>query len=253
MALATQKGEKSSRPRPTTQVNPRLEKKLGMYLTAAAAAGVGLANTAQAKVVYTPANITVPYPGCVPIDFNADGITDINICLGYGDKSVQFFESAAPGNGVRVGKTLLPVAGIFGVPVGPGEKFSPSFLPMYYKGNGYYGNSYFWGGPWADVTNRYLGVKFSIAGTTHFGWVRMSTSKKSNPVISGYAYETAPNGSIKDGAEVGGDAEVGSVLSPVPDMQAPAAQSASLGLLARGAQGIAIWRRDETADTVPAT
>lgn len=243
MALATQQSEKSPRRRTITRISPKLDKKLGMYMAAAGAAGVGLTNTAQAKVVYTPANITVPYPGCTPIDFNADGIVDLNICLGYGDKSFQLFASSPTGNGVRI-TTVLPVAGVFGVPVGPGEKFASSFRPMYYKAFGYYGkpSSYQWVGPWANVIDRYLGVKFLISGKPHFGWVRLSTFKTHNPVISGYAYETVPNVSIKDGA-VSGTAKVG-YLQP-PDLQIPASQPASPGMLARGAQGIVIWRREE--------
>jgi hypothetical protein len=243
MALATQQSEKSFRSRPATPINSMLEKKLAMYLATAGAAGIGLTSAAQAKVVYTPANTTVTYPGCVPIDFNGDGVTDINICLVYGDKSVQFIASAPAGNGIRLAANQA-AAGVAGIPVGPGEKFIGSFAPLYYKGNGYYGNTYFWLGPWANVKERYLGVKFSISGTTHFGWVRMSTYKTSEPLISGYAYETAPNGSIKDGVEVGGDAEVGNILPA--EIQAPISEPASLGLLARGEPGIAIWRRDES-------
>jgi len=29
-------------------------------------------------------------------------------------------------------------------------------------------------GPWKNLENRYLGLKFSIAGRTHYGWVRLS-------------------------------------------------------------------------------
>jgi hypothetical protein len=242
--------ETSPRRRAITPINPKLEKKLAMYIAAAAAAGVGLTNTAQAKVVYSPANITVPYPGCSPIDLNGDGVTDVNICLVYGDKSFQLFAGAPTGNDVRITPELTAAAGLFGVPVGPGEKFAGSYPVMYYKVLGYYGkpSSYAWVGPWANVKNRYLGVKFSVSGTTHFGWVRLSTSKTHNPVISGYAYETIPNVSIKDGA-VSGTAEVGSILPS--DLEGPVATPASLGMLARGAEGIAIWRRDEAVETSP--
>jgi hypothetical protein len=54
MTLAMQQSEKSSRRRTIMPINPKLEKKLGMYMAAAGAAGVGLTaltNTAQAKVV----------------------------------------------------------------------------------------------------------------------------------------------------------------------------------------------------------
>lgn len=35
--------------------------------------------------------------------------------------------------------------------------------------------SCFWGN-WCDVTDRYLGLRFNISGSTHYGWVRMSVT-----------------------------------------------------------------------------
>ncbi|HTS36772.1 MAG TPA: hypothetical protein VMH04_13940 [Candidatus Solibacter sp.] len=223
-------------------ISPRLEKQLAMYLVAASAAGVGmttLGEKAEAKVVYTPANTYVKYPSCQPIDINKDGITDLSICLVYGDKSFQLFASLPAGNFVRTNGFEVQ-AGFFGVPVGPGEKFGGSFPNMYYKIFGYYGksSSYGWIGPWADVTNRYVGVKFVIAGATHYGWVRMSTSKTSLPVITGYAYETTPQKSIKEGV-------ISSTASETARLNWGTEDKASLGLLALGAPGLAIWRREE--------
>ena len=105
---------------------------------------------------------------------------------------------------------------------------------MYYKVFGY-GNSSSYGafGPWINVSNRYLGVKFVIAGTTHYGWVRMTTSKTSDPVITGYAYETTPNVSIKDGAISGATVRAAEPLAPT-----------SLGILAAGARGLSAWRHE---------
>jgi hypothetical protein len=96
--------------------------------------------------------------------------------------------------------------------------------------------------PWVNVTNRYLGVKFVIAGTTHFGWVRMTTSKTANPVITGYAYETIPNVSIKDGAISGP-----TVRAAESNLLAPTHEPTSLGLLALGAPGLAAWPREESS------
>lgn len=52
-------------------------------------------------------------------------------------------------------------------------------------------------GQWRNVENRYLGVKFSIQGQTHYGWVRLNVTLISpqtiQAVITGYAYETIPN------------------------------------------------------------
>lgn len=245
MKEISRQSESSDRGRVKIRTSPKLEKQLGMYLAAASAAGVGLlalSSSAEAKVVYTPANITVAFDTLTPIDLNGDGVADVTLEVFPGDKSFDMIANAPAGNGVRL-TGFSAAAGFFGVPIGPGEKFGGSYVQMYNKVFGY-GNSssYGVGGPWANVTNRYLGVKFTIAGTTHYGWVRMTTSKTADPLVTGYAYETTPNHSIKDGA-ISGPAEVGSLLAP--DLPTSDPQSATLGSLARGAQGIAIWRRDE--------
>src|SRR5258708_1844012 len=142
MTQLTQQGENSPRHRATARINPKLEKNLAMYLTAASAAGVGLlvlSNTSEAKVVYTPANITGTFDTPVPVDINGDGIADVNFTIYPLDKAIGMFVNAPSGNGVRL-TGYNAAAGFFGVPVGPGEKFGGSFVPMYYKVFGY-GNS----------------------------------------------------------------------------------------------------------------
>jgi hypothetical protein len=101
------------------------------------------------------------------------------------------------------------------------------------------------------VRDRYLGLKFSIRGETHYGWLRISVqipnSKKNgfNAFITGYAYETEANTAIIAGQETGAVEASSSMQpgSPQPSSSQPA--QASLGMLARGAEGIAIWRREE--------
>src|SRR5579859_5230291 len=242
-------------PRAAARINPKLEKNLVAY-TAAAAAGVGLMGvpkTAQAKIVYTPVNISLNFSNEQPIDLNGDGITDVTFVNGLANHSYVLWAFTPAGNGARLAGSFM-AAGFFGVPIGPGELFAAGTatgtasggyprIKMYQKITGY-GNasSYSARGPWVNVTNRYLGVKFQISGKTHYGWVRLTTSKTAHPVITGYAYETIPNASIKDGA-ISGPSHVGS-LAPA-DMRPPASQPATLGLLARGADGIDVWRREE--------
>jgi hypothetical protein len=90
-------------------------------------------------------------------------------------------------------------------------------------------------GYWANVRNRYLGLKFQIAGQTHYGWARLSVQRKEfhlTAVLTGFAYETVPNKEIKAGQTGGADDSSGSSL-PNSD----ASQSSSLGALALGARG----------------
>ena len=233
----------NSNRRPTTPVKPKLEKNLAAYFAAAGAAGVGmlaLIQSAEAKVVYTAANITVT--NSTTIDLNHDGIADFSFEF-WAPGWHSVYLDAAPlvnGNAVRGVGNSSAACGFLGVPVGPGEKFIAN---SYYGhgarmaaffSNGSMTNSF---GPWADVTNRYLGFKFLINGQTHYGWARLSVSAHvRNVLLTGYAYETIPNKSILEGHTSG--PEKAALLTP-------ASQPATLGMLARGTDGLAIWRRNE--------
>ena len=85
-----------------------------------------------------------------------------------------------------------------------------------------------------------VALKFVADGNTYFGWARI-TLNAGLPTITGYAYESAPGQSIKAG--VMGGPEEKSDASQVPALPAP--QPATLGALACGASGLALWRRPE--------
>jgi hypothetical protein len=58
-------------------------------------------------------------------------------------------------------------------------------------------------GSWINVNDRYLGVKFTINGETHYGWARLSVQAVPpitfTATLTGYAYETIRNKSISAG------------------------------------------------------
>ena len=64
-----------------------------------------------------------------------------------------------------------------------------------------------------------------------------------NAFITGYAYETEANTGIIAGQTTGASEHAAFVLDPLEPKSAPA----SLGMLARGADGLALWRRDDEA------
>ncbi|HEY6764148.1 MAG TPA: hypothetical protein VI386_05205 [Candidatus Sulfotelmatobacter sp.] len=237
---------KTKASRATVRINSKLEKKLAAYMATAGAAGVGLlamAQPAEAKVVYTATNVVVSNP--VAIDLNQDGVTDFTLGFVPGYEH-SFFVDVTPkvtGNAVRGNGSAA--CGFFGVPVGPGEKFvTNSYLGQGVRMAGFIGygiSSSF--GPWANVTNRYLGFKFLINGQTHYGWARVSvTNEIRTVVLTGYAYETTPNKNIVEGHTFG--PEKAAALAPM-ELLAPAPESSTLGLLARGSDGLSIWRRSE--------
>jgi hypothetical protein len=110
---------------------------------------------------------------------------------------------------------------------------------------GAYSQTWF-NGPWANASNRYLGLKFVINGQTHYGWARVTVGNYlrdgSAVVITGYAYETIPNVNIIEGHTSG--PEKSSSVVPA-DLLAPKAAPSTLGLLARGADGLALWRHED--------
>jgi hypothetical protein len=83
-----------------------------------------------------------------------------------------------------------------------------------------------------------------IGGETHYGWVRLKVGKLTtfSAVVTGYAYETVANKAILAGKTHSTPAKSAANAVPMP---APVPQPATLGLLARGADGMAIWRREE--------
>jgi hypothetical protein len=272
------------RKRSQIRLSSKLEKKLWAYAAAASAAGIGILATApgaEAKVVYTPTNQKVPLFSSLPIDMNGDGAidfylvqsrgvsvgasnvySDLAVChtqprSGYGCISSASSNAPNAANEVRVvSEEAADLAA--GAQIGPGQQWG---------GKGHWVNmalrvivhfssktSQQWRFPWANqgkgVFNRYLGFKFKIGNDFHYGWARVSVRTSTDAsqgfyaTLTGYAYETVPGKAIVAGATSDAE-EVGAVTSmqPMIDAKAP-----SLGMLGRGAAGLAIWRKEDSPD-----
>ena len=64
-------------------------------------------------------------------------------------------------------------------------------------------DSYGGRGYWLNGKKQFLGLKFTIAGQTHYGWARLTTGVdtcKVKAVLTGYAYESEPDTPILTGA-----------------------------------------------------
>lgn len=238
-----------TRTRQKAPTNSSFDKNLAAYMLAAGAAGVSLlaAQTAEAKIVYTPANITIASRSAIPLDLTNDGVADFVISSWQYDQINHLsIIHHQPSNGV-ISKVqgLGPAADLpLGVQIGP-NRFFEGVGSMATNGS-QSGIIFFSGGPWKDAHNRYLGLKFVVGGDTHYGWARMKVTAKGGiaATLTGYAYETVPNKPILAGQMSG--SEVSSAIAP-QEMLAPSHPSATLGMLARGADHLAIWRRDEEA------
>lgn len=199
---------------------------------------IALAQPADAEVVYKPAHVTLTYTHSYSLDLNGDGVADFvlrdglfgfdtgfviklnilaqvagNVAMAYTTDDGLDFASA-----LKSGAQIGPVTG----------KASPYLAAFYsdFSGRGSLG-------PWANVKNCYLGLRFQINGKPHFGWARLSVLVNQHNIdayLTGYAYETIPGKGIVAGQTTGtaDDAK----LNPQPSNED---QPASLGKLALGA------------------
>lgn len=212
-----------------------LNQKLNSYALAASAAGVGvlaLVPSAPAKIVYTPANVTIKVQQHYNIDLNRDGITDFTLQIKTSQSAGHFYfttlAAVSPkGNAVEGGKTYSSLGrGNYafalqrGSRITPRQTFSGAIMALAGTNDG----ASIYVGQWLDAKNRYLGLKFQIQGKAHYGWARLSVVNThltiTSAKLTGYAYETVANKAIVAGKTKGKDG-----ITPRP---------ATLGELARG-------------------
>ena len=265
------------------ELSASTQQRLNMYAIAATAAGVGmlaLSPIAQAKIIYTPTH--TPIGGGTILDLNHDGITDFvfsffsyhgsftsvrGLTVGHprggANNHVRGIHTHRGGNGSYA--SALRAGALIG-PKGPFTNAYPAIMAGTHTSNSH---TFMFRGPWANggkgVKNRYLGLYFFIKGKVHFGWARLNTTFNAQHSVSGlltgYAYETIPNkpitaGNISCDLNLAIQCVVGPVEEPDDadnrvEQPNPASSSATthdpatLGVLALGAPGLSIWRREE--------
>lgn len=259
--------------REPARLTGKLDASLLTYAIAAGAAGIGMlvpTQAAEAEVVATPANISVPLNGgVVQIDINRDGQMDLGLSWRSGiaarlrkgptcstncaPPSSSELKAVPAQSGNEVWQTgskarffgsssycAAPLAA--GRHVNGAAAFKPGNKAMFwfYQFFGGSDSACQWEGK--SPHNPYLGVKFlDTSGKVHYGWVRVSLA--GGVTITGYAYETTPGKAIVTGVTHG---PVGAANLTQPDMATPQVSApASLGMLALGAPGLAAWRRQE--------
>jgi hypothetical protein len=248
-----------SRDRATSKLLDSVRQELNMYALAAGAAGVSvmaLAQPSEAKIVYTPAHVTIGVNKLYNLDLNNDGITDFAIdntlTAGINNSSGLLKVLDNRGNGIEGGREGFKFDAFAlnrGYRISSKGFFSSSEAIMAIWSCHFVQHTCHTAGDWDNVANRYLGLKFLINRKTHYGWARLSVQvRRHNPItatLTGYAYETIPGKSIVAGRTKGPDDDIvpdASLTSPIPDTPQPA----SLGMLALGAQGVPLWRRKES-------
>jgi hypothetical protein len=235
-----------------------LERQLNSYALAASAAGVAmlaLTQPAQAKIVYTRAHEVFGRYGLhsYTLDLNHDGIGDF--VLNWQGNATDLRQYLwASGNGKRnevlgqgAGSTFRATyasALKAGTSIGTKDKFHEHGIMVRMVG-GTQSDYEVSGGNWANVNNRYLGLKFWIKGKVHYAWARLSVKCQLTGItalLTGYAYETIANKPIIAGQIHGAD-DYGQ-LAPA-SLKMPAEKPATLGWLALGAPGLSIWKRGD--------
>jgi hypothetical protein len=239
--------ERSEKPRPAAKLRDEFDKRLSAYANCAVAAGVSLlvmSRSADAKIVYTPADIQIPTNSSVPIDLNHDGVADFSFANNSGVNGYpQFTLEVSPARS-RNGVWGRGASGRFASNLPAGRKVGAN--KQYFQAAGtpalmasVLGRSYSsrTAGQFPYAHGRYLGLRFVIGGEVHYGWARLSVPSLSLQggiiaVVTGYAYETIPGKPIITGKTKGPD-----VITLEP---------ASLGNLARGASTLPAWRVKQT-------
>ncbi len=227
-----------------TASSSRLDRQVAQYSLVAAVAGVSLlalAQPAQGEVVITKKTIPIQSGGLgIAIDINHDGISDF---VFYSSSDFGSGRLSMKGHGEVVG-TFYASALTRGAKIGPSDRFgaATTYSTVRIERGGLGDSGKFFGNWGGNPKNRYLGVQFVFNGEKHYGWIRLTVVTSLETGITGtitaYAYESTPNKPIFAGVPekpAGDDAG---------ERDKAEAKSPSLGMLAAGAEGIPLWRRE---------
>ncbi len=268
-------GSQSEKPKRTAaSLSAKLNKGLVAYVAAASAAGVGglaCVIPADAEVVYTPANRTLTEDHSLGIDFNHDGIIDLYVTI-YGSGVSSGGSGEILGSGATkldlamLGSQQFLSAAFAGKIIGSEDQFATYGKMASCRDGRSDSHPTFSSskGPWRNVRDRYLGVKFEIDGQTHYGWARINTMGFPEPstnarggtcvpsaTLTGYAYESVPDMPIVAGVapipvqaiNAPGSNREPSGMTPAELNTTTASRPVSLGSLALGATGKSIRKQ----------
>jgi len=237
----------STKKHTASQRRAALDKRFTAYAVAASAAGVSLlalVQPAEARVIYTGADSEIAPKVVLPLDLSHGGHSDfsfsnkVSTCTICHSGYERLMIAPLGQNGIMSHAAVLPA----GAQVGSKGAFQNSAQLMVGVSGGCQSTcTTRTTGPWLNITRGYLGLKFYIHGQAHYGWARLNVTVANNglyALLTGYAYETVPNKPIITGRRRGQGA-----MSDPAGLSSHEPDRATLGALAKGATGLAIWRR----------
>jgi hypothetical protein len=258
------------------------QQRLNMYALAAGAGVslVALASPSEAEIVYTPADQIVDRHHSYSLDLNHDGIVDYMLVdYANGVSTFATFQEldmkALQGNHVQCVSSDCISTFIYAAALRRGEQVKSSHQrgwcygavgPMAFEELVKRGGEVFYSWSWANTNDRYLGLWFKINGENHYGWARLSVEfhpglpkdRTWEAHLTGYAYETVADQTIKAGQMSDGSEDADAVppaARPETSITGPSSNgaesltapipNATMGALALGANGISLWRREK--------
>jgi len=256
--------KKQARDLKPANLRDSLNQHLHLYALAASAAGVSmmaLVQSAEAEIIYTPANVVIGVNQHYDLDITGDGTVNFTIHNhGHATTSgfwASLFVAHPGGNQIAAHLARNGTSQAYALRSGArinrkDEHFAERRVIMAYSN--FFLTATFRGGSWISSVGtaaRYLGLKFKIDGQLHYGWARLNVQTYQTHItatLTGFAYETIPDKPIKAGQEQEGEGNVGQA-EPAAQPQ-PSQGQATLGALAKGAKGLGFWRRQQDQSLV---
>jgi hypothetical protein len=207
-----------------------LDRRLLLYALAAGAT-LACSTPSHAEVLFTPSNAVLQGLGRFDIDLDHDGSTDFSLVIKLVRYSTHSLQPALFAYGNRPSHQIVARSGDAlalkkKTRIGGGRAFRAFTLMETFE----------YGGPWANVSDRFLGVRFLINGEVHYGWIgfRMVGDANFGAYLAGWAYETEPDTPILAG-DMGTAAPLDTSFTP-----------SSLDILASGHNAIEQRRKRNT-------
>ena len=235
-----------------------LEKRLAAYGAMAVAAALGGSTPANASIISWPGgDATSSVNSSVTFNMLTGGVGTTDPGNHFALRQLSYtFSASARAEVLGIGFGFLQAGGLplklaGGANIGAGGLFQSigilarnfltyittgtlSSLPVGYSTTNFLGN---WQNGNVGAGRGFLGLKFLIAGQTHYGWADITVGNGYAITLHGFAYEACADQSIDSGATTGG-ATCDTGQTPEPH---------SAALLALGAVGVLAYRRRKAA------